>query len=141
MAWFDVARELTERWLHQQQIRLAVGAPPLTDPWLSEPVFETFLRALPDRCGRLAPAAGRALVVRVRGAREHAYSVTRDGEGAWALHRGAAPNADAEVALPEEAAWLLLTKGMSGSDARRRAQVSGSAAFADVVFGTVAVVA
>jgi uncharacterized protein (TIGR03083 family) len=27
--WFDVARELTERWHHQQQIRDAVGRPPL----------------------------------------------------------------------------------------------------------------
>ena len=44
--WFDVARELTERWHHQQQIRLATGAPSLDDPRLSGPVFETFLRAL-----------------------------------------------------------------------------------------------
>src|SRR5262249_12474135 len=26
--WFDTARELTERWHHQQQIRVAVCAPP-----------------------------------------------------------------------------------------------------------------
>lgn len=25
--WFDTAREFTERWHHQQQIRLAVGQP------------------------------------------------------------------------------------------------------------------
>ena len=25
--WFDVAREFTERWHHQQQIRLAIGGP------------------------------------------------------------------------------------------------------------------
>ena len=48
-SWFDVARELTERWHHQQQIRLAAGAPPLDDPRWSGPVFETFLRALPFR--------------------------------------------------------------------------------------------
>ena len=32
--WFDIARELTERWHHQQQIRLAVGEPadPAPDP-------------------------------------------------------------------------------------------------------------
>jgi uncharacterized protein (TIGR03083 family) len=30
--WFDVGREFTELWHHQQQIRMAVGAPPLSDP-------------------------------------------------------------------------------------------------------------
>ena len=30
--WFDVGRDYTERWLHQQQIRDAVGAQPLTGP-------------------------------------------------------------------------------------------------------------
>ena len=30
--WFDTARELTERWHHQQQIREAVGAPGIDRP-------------------------------------------------------------------------------------------------------------
>jgi uncharacterized protein (TIGR03083 family) len=44
--WFDVARELTERWHHQQQIRDATGRPPLYDTYLA-PVIATFVRALP----------------------------------------------------------------------------------------------
>src|SRR5205085_5325290 len=28
--WLDTAREYTERWLHQQQIRDALAAPPIT---------------------------------------------------------------------------------------------------------------
>src|SRR5262245_39405544 len=45
--WFDIAREYTEKWHHQQQIRDAVGAPPLTSrEWLF-PVLDTFLRGLP----------------------------------------------------------------------------------------------
>src|SRR5262245_39832148 len=30
--WFDIGREFTELWHHQQQIRMAVGAPALPDP-------------------------------------------------------------------------------------------------------------
>jgi hypothetical protein len=30
--WFDIARESTERWHHQQQIPLAVGKPALLTP-------------------------------------------------------------------------------------------------------------
>jgi hypothetical protein len=45
--WFDIAREYTERWLQQQQIRDAVGAPGLTArPWM-HPVLVPFVRALP----------------------------------------------------------------------------------------------
>ena len=48
--WFDVARELTERWHHQQQIRLAVGEPAMgaiMTPELYHPVLDCFMRALP----------------------------------------------------------------------------------------------
>lgn len=44
LTWFDMAREHTELWHHQQQIRDAVGAPPLSrmeiagDRTLGEPV-------------------------------------------------------------------------------------------------------
>lgn len=45
--WLDVAREYTEKWLHQQHIREAVGRPLLTSrKWLF-PVLDTFMRALP----------------------------------------------------------------------------------------------
>ncbi len=44
--WFDTAREFTERWHHQQQIRLAVGRPGIVTPELYHPVLDCFLRAL-----------------------------------------------------------------------------------------------
>src|SRR5262245_29940006 len=45
--WFDIAREYTEKWHHQQQLRDATGRPPLYEPTLLAPVFETFARGLP----------------------------------------------------------------------------------------------
>lgn len=45
--WLDVAREYTEEWTHQQQIRDAVGRPGLTTPDFLDPALDTFLRALP----------------------------------------------------------------------------------------------
>src|SRR5262249_9675682 len=45
--WFDTARELTERWIHQQQIRVAVDRPGLMSRELFFPVLDTFMRALP----------------------------------------------------------------------------------------------
>src|SRR5208337_934899 len=48
--WFDTARELTERWHHQQQIRLATNRPGLMTPALYHPVLDCFLRGLPHLC-------------------------------------------------------------------------------------------
>jgi uncharacterized protein (TIGR03083 family) len=45
--WFDTAREFTERWHHQQQIRLAVDKPGIMTRELYHPVLDCFLRALP----------------------------------------------------------------------------------------------
>jgi hypothetical protein len=45
--WFDTARELTERWHHQQQIRLDTGRTGIMTPELYHPVLDCFLRGLP----------------------------------------------------------------------------------------------
>jgi uncharacterized protein (TIGR03083 family) len=139
-SWFDVARELTERWHHQQQIRLAAGAPPLDDPRLSAPVFETFLRALPHRYRDVEAAAGASLAVRIEGRVPYAYTLRRDAAG-WTLLAGEAAEATARIAIPEEPAWLLLTKGMTGEAARGRATVEGESRLAAPFFGVVAVMA
>jgi hypothetical protein len=136
--WFDLARELTERWHHQQQIRLAAGAPPLDDPSLSGPVLETFLRALPHRYRDVEAPAGACLVVRIEGKIPYAYTLQREGSG-WSLLAGEIEAPASRLVLPEEPAWLLLTKGMSGEAARERAAVEGDARLAAPFFGVVAV--
>src|SRR5262249_51179136 len=45
--WFDIAREYTEKWHHQQQIRGAVARPGIMDRELYYPVLDAFMRALP----------------------------------------------------------------------------------------------
>ena len=40
--WFDTARELTERWHHQQQIREATNRPGIMTPELYHPVLDCF---------------------------------------------------------------------------------------------------
>jgi uncharacterized protein (TIGR03083 family) len=140
--WFDVARELTERWLHQQQIRLAVGAQSLVAPCWSRPVFETFLRALPPRYAALGERCPAAVSVEIVGSERYAYTVRRAGEGASPLLcHGAAADATARVVLAEEPAWLLFTKGLTGPQARARAEVVGDPSAAAPIFSTLAVMA
>lgn len=54
--WLDAAREYTEFWVHQQQVRDAVGRPGANSGRLTWPVVDTFLRAVPHALRHLSPA-------------------------------------------------------------------------------------
>ncbi|WP_158262716.1 maleylpyruvate isomerase N-terminal domain-containing protein [Photobacterium sanctipauli] len=46
--WFDIAREYTEKWHHQMQIRDAVGREgPLYETRFFQPIIDSFIKALP----------------------------------------------------------------------------------------------
>jgi uncharacterized protein (TIGR03083 family) len=138
--WFDQARELTERWHHQQQIRLAVGAPVLDDPRFSRPVLETFLCVLPHRYASVARPDGTTLALEIVGRERYAYALRREG-AAWRLLAGHPAGAAASVSLGEQDAWLMLTKGLSGDAARDRSTVMGDIALAAPLFGALAIMA
>ena len=58
--WFEMARDLTERWVHQMQIREAVGR---VDDYASRylaAVLRTFVWALPHQYRAPAPVSGQA---------------------------------------------------------------------------------
>lgn len=63
--WLDLAREYTESWTHQQQIRNAIDRPGLTEPAFLDPVLDTFLRALPTTYADVPAAHGTVLTVSV----------------------------------------------------------------------------
>lgn len=139
--WFDLARELTERWHHQQQIRLAVGAPPLDDPFFVAPVLDTFLRALPHRYREVAAPEATAIGMAFSGREEYAFTLRRGSED-WSLFYARAPEREAaSVAMTDETGWLLLTRGLTGPEARGRSQMTGEERWLDPFFATLAVMA
>jgi uncharacterized protein (TIGR03083 family) len=136
--WFDVAREYTERWHHQQQIRDAVGAPPLTDRTTFHPVLETFLRGLPHAYGGIDAADGARVSVAIDGAAGGTWTLLRAG-ASWQLYAGTGPGADASVAFDQDAAWRLFTKGLSREAARGRMRMTGDTRLAEGVLGLLAI--
>ena len=124
--WFDIAREYTEKWLHQQHIREAVGQPVLAErKWLF-PVLDTFLRALPHTYRQVAAPEGTSVWFQITGEAGGDWSLQR-GQGKWLLSTGAAPDAVATVQLDQDSAWRLFTKGISQATAQTKIQVAGDA--------------
>jgi uncharacterized protein (TIGR03083 family) len=138
--WFDIAREYTEKWHHQQQIRDAVGAPALTGrEWLF-PVLETFLRGLPHTYRETQADEGSSVVFVIAGEAGGAWTLRREG-GAWSLYTGEGEGAACEVRMDQDAAWRLLTKGLSGEEASARIEIIGDDRLGKPILGMLAVMA
>ncbi len=84
--WFDTARELTERWHHQQQIRLATSRPGIMTPELYHPVLDCFMRALPYQYRDQQGEAGTYLRINVSGDCGGSWYLSRDDDR-WRLDR------------------------------------------------------
>ena len=137
--WLDLARELTERWHHQQQIRNAVGAPSLDDPTLLRPVLATFAHALPRTFRDVGLPEGAAIELAVVGESGRAWSIVRTGDE-WLLHEGRAAAPHAAVEIGQEDFWRLVTKGIRPEVAERRARLSGDIGMARRVLTSVAII-
>jgi uncharacterized protein (TIGR03083 family) len=138
--WFDIARELTEKWHHQQQIRDTVGAPPLYErKWLF-PVLDTFLRGLPHTYREVAAAASTQLCVTIMGEAGGDWTLSRE-TGAWKLYEGESDQPACRVRMDSDTAWRLLTKGLSGDEARARIELTGDTELGQPIFGMLAVMA
>jgi uncharacterized protein (TIGR03083 family) len=138
--WFDVAREYTEKWHHQQQLRDATGRAPLYEPGLLAPVLETFGRGLPHAYRRFEPDDGTALVISTTGPVTLAWTLRRSA-GTWTLWRGTAPDAAASISLPCDVAWRLWTRSMDRDEARAHLQLVGDARAIEPLVAFVAIMA
>jgi len=148
--WFDTAREYTERWHHQQQIRLATDRPGIMTPALYHPVLDCFMRALPHAFRDVTRDAGTVLLVDVTGECGGEWWLERGGER-WGLFGGAAAaagplrgtrptSATATIAIPQAVAWRVFTKGIARDEAARRVETTGDRELAMRVLETTAIV-
>ena len=138
--WFDTAREFTERWHHQQQIRLATGRPGIMTPELYHPVLDCFLRALPHTYRNLPAEKGTLLRIDIAGDCGGTWRLLREPDR-WRLV-AASPIAPAcRVSIPQEIAWRIFTKGIDRAAAETQARVEGDRQLAEPVLSMVAIVA
>lgn len=124
--WFDIAREYTEKWLHQQHIREAVGQPVLAERQWLFPVLDTFMRALPHTYQAISAPEGTQIWFHISGEAGGDWSLLRQAD-CWGLFSGAAPAAVATVRLDSDTAWRSFTKGISPAVAQAKTQVTGDA--------------
>ncbi len=139
-AWLHIAREYTEYWHHQQQIREAVGRALLTDPHWFAPVLATFVHGVPRAYSDVAAPIGTAVRVTISGASGGVWLVGR-GDSAWALYEDATMVPVAHITIDEVDAWKVFTKGTNGTDVEARVVIEGDRELGSKVLNTVSIIA
>jgi uncharacterized protein (TIGR03083 family) len=137
--WLDVAREYSELWVHQQQIRDAVGRPGGTEPWLLHPVLDTFMRALPQTLHGTSAPVGATVRVRVPGPAGGQWAAARRIDR-WSLDDDAAGVVAADVEIGAETLWRLATRGITVQTAGKLATTHGDATLSNAVLEIVSIV-
>lgn len=139
--WFDIGRELTEVWHHQQQIRDAVGAPGLYQPDLYLPVLDVFFRGLPHAYRHVTAPEGTLVNVTVPEVPDASWYLSRTADD-WQLVTSADATPAATISIAQDDAWRLLTKRWRDPvEAATKLHVTGDSALAQPLAHVTAVMA
>lgn len=137
--WFDIAREFTERWHHQQQIRDATRQAPLCDPYFLSPVLDAFVRGLPYSFRHAVAPEATVVRLEISGDSGGCWFLIRTGS-IWELTLESEREPSADVILPQDTAWRMFTKGVDPGAAQASALVRGDATLASSIFRTVSII-
>lgn len=138
--WLHVAREYTERWHHQQQIREAVGKSLLTDPEWFSPVMATFVYGLPQAYSEVSAPVGTTVQVTISGASGLTCSLV-GGESGWILCDRVAAESAARVTIDQMDAWMLFTKTITRDNVEPRVVIEGDRELGSKALDTVSIIA
>ncbi len=124
--WLDCARDFTEDWVHQEQVRRALHLPATTDGPMLGAVLDTFMHAIPRTLQQHAPAgaAGRTINIVLH---------DQDGTADWTwVDRGKCWTPTARPATPTatiscsaDTWWRLCVRMITPEQARARCRSAG----------------
>lgn len=123
--WLDVARELSELWIHQQQVRDAVHRAGPDSDELVGAIVDTLIRGLPLTLSTYPATPGTRVRMQVTGQASRTWLAHRDQER-WLLQRADEDTeSDATVQLSADTLWRLGSRGISPQVAATRAAIDG----------------
>jgi uncharacterized protein (TIGR03083 family) len=137
--WFDIARELTERWHHQQQIRYATSRPSIMTPELYHPVLDCFVRGLPHAFRDVDAPPSTIVQFEIAGDCGGIWLLNRQNSG-WGFSISSETIPASRVVIPQELAWRVFTKGIDRREALAHSSLEGDRALGERIFNLTAIV-
>lgn len=138
--WFHVAREYTEKFIHQQQIRDAVGQPGLFGRELFYPFIDTLMCGLPHTYRDVPAADGTVICIHITTDAGGNWYLTRNNDH-WQLAKQTDRNITSSVTIDPDTAWKLFSKGITAAEAMAKVQLTGDIALGKVALQMVSVMA
>jgi hypothetical protein len=136
--WFHIAREYTEKWHHQQQIRVAVGQEAaLLENELYIPFLDTSMRALPYHYRTVSGQKDEVIQFTVSGGNGSWY-LWHNGE-TWELLSACEIPPVCQVLLDKEKAWQIFTNGLKAQQALPYLQIQGKQSLGEHILTMLAV--
>jgi hypothetical protein len=137
--WFHVAREYTEKWHHQQQIREAVGSfSPLFEARLFKPYLDTSLRALPHYLQPVHGEDGDTFSLFVSGPGGGEWHLIFEG-GSWSFCESKPTYAVTKIHIDDRVIWRLFSRQITPDELHNRTSVFGKKEPADAFLAMKAV--
>jgi len=130
--WFDIAREYTEKWYHQQQIREAVGRPLLSDEKWMYPLIDTLVRGLPYFYQKVFPdKANSALLLVIKDISNGSWILKKNRS--WELFVGNTSDYTSKVVMNADTAWRIFSKNISKEEAKQRVTFEGDKELGEII--------
>ncbi|QHS56958.1 hypothetical protein GWR56_15930 [Mucilaginibacter sp. 14171R-50] len=138
--WMEIAREYTEKWLHQQQIRDAVNKPGLMTPELYYPFIDIFMLALPHTYRNVLAENGTVVKTTITTDIGGAWFLVRADNG-WTLSKENGVQPDTEIIIDPDTAWKLFSKSLRPDQIKDKVIITGDQELGQTVLNMVSVMA
>lgn len=138
--WFHIAREYTEKFLHQQQIRDAVGKQGIMTKEFYYPFLDTFMHALPHTFRDVHAEFGTVVSIEVLTDIGGQWNILKTENG-WLLTKEINLEPDAHVAIDPDTAWKLFSKSWKPEQVADKVQIIGNKTLGEQALKMVAVMA
>jgi hypothetical protein len=138
--WMHLAREYSEKWHHQQQIREAVGKAGIMESYFFEPLMDTFMQALPNTFNRHKAEELTTVQVSILGNLNKDYFLVKKDKK-WELKDHSINAFASKVLIPETIAWKLFCKNLRPDEVLDRIEIKGDQVLGKKVLEMVSVMA
>jgi hypothetical protein len=138
--WFHIAREYTEKFLHQQQIRDAVGKPGIMTKELFYPFIDTFMFAFPQTFSQISVEKGTVVSIEVSTDIGGIWSIVKTHKD-WILDKSKNLNPTSKVVIAPETVWKLFSKSWRPEQIIDKVSITGDINLAKQALNIVSVMA
>lgn len=122
--WMEIAREYTEKWLHQQQIRDAVQKPGIMTRELYYPFIDIFMLALPYTYRAVEAENGTTIKVSITSDIGGNWFLTCL-DGKWISTKKCETAPRSEIIIDPDTSWKLFSKSLRPEEVKDKVKILG----------------